>query len=283
MPMGKAKQKVVQPPLDVPTRVAQARAQLEAEGAIKLTTLGPPAVRGSVAAELGKLGFELTKTVARKPIAEQLRQALADGAFIAVKRASAHVVGATLAEAKSVALALVAKGAAHLVLRGQEEVLVPASAAVLSPKELAAFEALAKVVTKVASAKNGLSLLRSDLNEALAQAIPKSAPAATPVPNTRAEKMPEDATLSSLMSAVDATRDAQTGLSFVPSIVLRLRPSFSSDAAREALLKAAHSGLLELRPEGGINRLSPEELSLCPPGPQGTRLSWARRTESVAP
>jgi len=62
-----------------------------------------------------------------------------------------------------------------------------------------------------------------------------------------------------------------------------LRPSFTSDAAREALLTAAHSSLLELRPEGGINRLSPEELSLCPPGPQGTRLSWARRTESISP
>src|SRR6478752_1578154 len=279
--MGKAKEKGAEPPADMPARLARACAQLEGEGAIKLTALGPPVVRGLLAAELGKLGFELTKTAARKPIASQLKQSLADGAFIALKRVAAHVAGATPAEAKRVALALVADGAAHLVLRGKEEVLVPASVGVLSSKELAAFEALAKVVAKVARAKNGLSLLRSDLTEALAQALPASA--AAPVSNTRAERMPGSAALSSVLSAVDATRDAQTGLSFVPSIVARLRPAFSSDAAREALLVAAHSGLLELRPEGGINRLSPEELSLCPPGPQGTRLSWARRTESISP
>jgi len=279
--MGKAKQKVAQPLVDVPTRVAQARVRVAAEGAIKLTALGPPAVRGLVAAELGKLGFELTKAAVRKPIAEQLKQALTDGAFIALKRVAAHVAGATATEAKVEALALVASGSAHLVLRGQEEVLVPASAGVLSRKELSALEALAKTVVKVASAKNGLALLRSDLTEALAEALPPSALGS--VSNARAEKKPADAALSSLLSAVDATRDAQTGLSFVPSIVARLRPSFTSDAAREALLTAAHSGLLELRPEGGINRLSAEELSLCPPGPQGTRLSWARRTESIAP
>ncbi len=281
MTMGKAKQRVAQPLVDVPKRVAEARGRVAAEGAIKLTALGPPAVRGLVAAELGKLGFELTKAAVRKPIAEQLKQALTDGAFIALKRVAAHVAGATATEAKVVALALVANGSARLVLRGQEEVLVPASAGVLSREELSALEAVAKTVVKVASAKNGLALLRSDLIEALADALPPSGLGS--VSNARAQKKPADAALSSLLCAVDATRDTQTGLSFVPSIVARLRPSFTSDAAREALLTAAHSGLLELRPEGGINRLSAEELSLCPPGPQGTRLSWARRTESIAP
>ena len=283
--MGKAKQKFAPQLADVPARVTQARAQLEAEGAVKLTALGPPATRGLIAAELGKSGFELTASWVRKPIAQQLQQALADGAFIALKGVAAHVAGATATEAKDAALALVASGAGYLVLRGREEVLVPSSAGVLSRKELAAFEALAKVVAKAARAKNGLSLLRSDLTEAFAQALPPGAPVSgsiSSVSNARTEKEPRDAALSRLLAAVDATRDAHTGLSFVPSIVLRLRPSFTSDTAREALLTAAHSGLLELRPEGGINRLSAEELSLCPPGPQGTRLSWARRTESVA-
>src|SRR4051812_41366525 len=120
--MGKAKQKGAQPPLDVPARLAQARALLEAEGAIKLTALGPPATRGLLAAELGKLGFELTKAAVRRPIASQLKQSLADGSFIALKRVAAHVAGATPAEAKRVALMLVADGAALLVLRGKEEV-----------------------------------------------------------------------------------------------------------------------------------------------------------------
>ena len=280
--MGKAKQKFAPQLADVPARVTQARAQLEAEGAVKLTALGPPATRGLIAAELGKSGFELTASWVRKPIAQQLQQALADGAFIALKGVAAHVAGATATEAKDAALALVASGAGYLVLRGREEVLVPSSAGVLSRKELAAFEALSTVVAKAARAKNGVSLLRSDLIEALAQALPSSALVPGPASNAQIERKPGDAALSSLLSAVDATRDAQTGLSFVPSIVARLRPSFNSDVAREALLSAARSGLLELRPEGGINRLSVEELALCPPGPQGTRLSWARRTESVA-
>lgn len=268
-PMGKAKQPAAQGGHDIAERVARARAQVEAEGAVKLTALGPASVRSLVAAELATLGFEVTKSAVRKPVIEQLQRAFGDGAFVSLKGVAARVAGATAAEAKKAALELLASGAAHLVLRGKEEVLVPASASVLSRKELAAFEAVAKLVAKAAKAKNGLSLLRADLAEALERALPPS------------QSKPTDVILSNVLSAVDATRDAHTGLSFVPSIVERLRPSLTSDAARDALLRAANSGVLELRPEGGINRLSAEELTLCPPGPQGTRLSWARRTENV--
>lgn len=264
--------------LDVAQRVALARVQVDAEGAVKLTALGPAAVRGLVAAELAKLGFEVTKSAVRKPVAEQLKQAFADGAFIPLKRVAAHALGATPPEAKRAALGLVASGAAHLVLRGKEEVLVPASAGVLSRKELAELDAFAKNVAKAARAKNGLSLLRADLSEAVARALPPSSSA----PAGPAQGKPAEPVLSSVLAAVEATRDGQTGLSFVPSIVARLRLSLSADAARDALLKAASTGLLELRPEGGINRLSAEELAQCPPGPQGTRLSWARRTENSA-
>jgi hypothetical protein len=242
--MGKAKQQAPQPLLDVPARVARACAQLEAEGAIKLTTLGPPALRGLVAAELEKSGFELTKSVARKPIAAQLKQALADGAFIPLKRAAAHLAGATATEAKQAALALAKNGTAHLVLRGKEEVLVPTSARVLSRKELGSLEALTQIVAKASRAKNGLSLLRSDLTEAFAQALPGIAPLSSS--SSPATVKSSEAALLSLLAAVDATRDTHTGLSFVPSIVALLHPSFTS--AREVLLSAAHRGLLELRP-----------------------------------
>jgi hypothetical protein len=85
--------------------------------------------------------------------------------------------------------------------------------------------------------------------------------------------------MNSLLSAVDATRDPRTGLSFVPAIVARLKAELDSARVTAALLEAARNGLLELRPEGGIQRLSREELLVCPPGPQGTRLSWARRPD----
>ncbi len=276
--MGKAKQRSAQQAPDIAQLVSRALAVLASDGVVKLTALGPAWARVQVADEIAKQGFERTKSALRKPVLEQLRQALSDGAFIPLKRVAAHAPGATAVEAKSAALALVANGAAHLVLRGKEEVLVPASAAILSRKELLEFVAFAKTVAKAASAKNGLSLLRADVAEAVARAVPPGAPNSS----LRAEKKPGDPLLANVLSAVDATRDAQTGLSFVPSIVARLRPSLTSDAARDALLSAASSGLLELRPEGGINRLSAEELTLCPPGPQGTRLSWARRTENNA-
>jgi len=262
---------------DISKLVSSALTALESDGVIKLSALGPASVREQVAFELTKQGYELTKSAVRKPVLEQLKRALADGAFIALKRVAAHTPGATTPEAKRAVLALVASGAAHLVLRGKEEVIVPINANVLSRKELLELNAFAKNVAKAAGAKNGLSLLQADVAEAFASSVP-GAPTSF---SAGAEKKLGPA-LSNLLAAVDATRDAQTGLSFVPSIVARLRPSLSPGGALDALLSAATSGLLELRPEGGINRLSAEELNLCPPGPQGTRLSWARRTESIS-
>ncbi len=64
------------------------------------------------------------------------------------------------------------------------------------------------------------------------------------------------------------------GLVFIPTLVKALGGS----GAKAAILKAADDGLLELRPESGMNRLSPQERAMCIPGPQGTVLSWARIT-----
>jgi len=283
--MATQKKKIAPSAADATQLADDARALLEREGVVKISALGPQPVRDLVLAELSKSGFESTKSVVRKPIAAQLAAALADGAFIPLKGIAAHARGATAAAAKQVALALVSDGAAALVLRGREEVLVPISAGIVSRSELLGLEALAKTVAKLARSTNGASLLHADLSEALAKALPVTLAAfgsRSPAKVASATKERPNATFQQLLSAVDATRDTNTGLSFVPAIVARLRPDLSPDAARAALENAANSGLLELRPEGGINRLSAEELSLCPPGPQGTRLSWARRTESVA-
>jgi hypothetical protein len=83
--------------------------------------------------------------------------------------------------------------------------------------------------------------------------------------------------LAELLLALDAVRDARSGMSFVPAIVRRLSGAMPLPRALELLMQAARRELIELRPEGGLGRLSDEELALCPPGPAGTRLSWARR------
>jgi hypothetical protein len=70
-------------------------------------------------------------------------------------------------------------------------------------------------------------------------------------------------------------------MSFVPAIVHQLSAAMPVSEALALLMRAARSELIELRPEGGLGRLSEEELALCPPGPAGTRLSWARRNAGV--
>jgi hypothetical protein len=265
--------------------LSRARLALEDQGVVKLAALGSPAVRATLVARLVQEGYEATKSAVRRPLEQQLSRSLADGAFISLKSAASHVAGAPSTEAKAVALRLVAEGKAKLVLRGTAEVIVPVNTPTLSRQELASLGALFKQVAKALSSKTGAALLKADLVEGLGPLLDASARAEgtqAPARDAMAEgtQKPElGAPFSTLLSAVDATRDPGTGLSFVPAIIEKLNSHLDAERAKAALLEAARSGLLELRPEGGIGRLSPEELLVCPSGPQGTRLSWARRPE----
>ena len=268
------------------TAVERARAALERDGSVKLSAVGSKTSRAAIVSELVRQGFEVTKVAVRKPLSLQLSAALADGAFIPLKSVAQHVSGSSAAEAKQAALGLVANGVAKLVLRGVQEVLVPATTAVLSPDELARFGELAKTVAKLAKSKTGASLLCADLDEAIARVLPARGDRRVTQhlvsPEKRSANDQRRVLFERLLAVVDTTRDAMTGLSFVPAIVAQLRAELSPEVAGAVLVDAASDGLLELRPEGGINRLSEAELAVCPPGPQGTRLSWARRTEVVA-
>jgi hypothetical protein len=287
--MASSRSKAKRPAPDPTLLEEQARAALEREGAVKVSTLGPPAIRSQVVEQLVKQGFEASASWVRKPIEAQLSQVLADGAFLSLTAVGSHVVGASAAEAKRAGLALVASGKAQLVLRGAQEVIVPSSSPVLSREEARRFADVAKLVAKVAGSKKGVSLLRSDLSEALERAAPGllgglagRSGRAQSVAASAQKQGDSAADLNRLLSVVDETRDSRTGLSFVPAIVAKLQAQLGFDVTKKTLLAAAMDGVLELRPEGGIHRLSAEELAVCPEGPQGTRLSWARRTETVA-
>lgn len=66
-----------------------------------------------------------------------------------------------------------------------------------------------------------------------------------------------------------------TSLAFVPDIIRHFSPQ-NQRAARDSLLVAHGIGNLELRPEGGLNRVSAADLALCPKGALGVPLTWAR-------
>lgn len=91
----------------------------------------------------------------------------------------------------------------------------------------------------------------------------------------RYESLTEALVLDSLRKTTGAG-----GLAFVPNAVARVLertglPSAGS-SVKEMIYDLAVDGKIELRPESGLNRLTPRELERCPDGPQGTKLSWAR-------
>jgi hypothetical protein len=76
--------------------------------------------------------------------------------------------------------------------------------------------------------------------------------------------------------------EGSLGLAFVPRVIGNLAPELSAESVREALLEAARAGRIELRPEGGLARLSAAELEVCPKGAMGAALAWARSLEQTA-
>lgn len=69
----------------------------------------------------------------------------------------------------------------------------------------------------------------------------------------------------------------ELGLAFVPDVMRK----WGKPDAQKVLLAAAKQGLVELRPESGLGRLTDKELSLCPRmdpkvDRDRTPLSWAR-------
>lgn len=133
------------------------------------------------------------------------------------------------------------------------------------------------VTAPAVAARRAPAPTRAALATRTAPAVPVTTPRAAPAAPAKAADP-----LAELLIALDAVRDTRNGMSFVPAVVQRLSAAMPVAEALELLLRAARRELIELRPEGGLGRLSEEELSLCPPGPAGTRLSWARRSAGAA-
>lgn len=264
--------------------VAAARRTIEERGAVKHTAIKPPAARSEVVARLGQLGFEVTRTVVRRPLAEQLRDLLASGVQVPLTALKSTIAGATSAEAKAAALTLVRQQAATIVWRGRAQVFASPDVDALQREELQAIKKALDRASKAIAAGLGrravpLSVLRQDVSRDLQEALEVCAAAPAPRPLDRAAGAPP---LGRLLAALESSRDPRLGLAFVPRVLQALGLDSDPEGAHRLLLDAEARGLIELRPEGGLGRLSEQELSLCPPGPQGTRLSWARRRSGGA-
>lgn len=269
--MGKSKRAAPAAEPLADSAVDAVEAAVRRDGAIARSALGVPKAQAPAAvAALEARGLEATKRHVRVPVREQLAARLADAGLVALRGIEHAVAGATKKEATVAADALVAEGRAVRVVRSKEIVLAQRDAAALGDAEL---DALDRAIASLGAAlklarKTGASLLAADVAKALAPCTP--APAAAPPARAPAEV--------DLASLVERHRES-TGLTFVPKIVRALGGASAREAVHDALLRGAREGRYELRPESGMGRLSEEDLGLCIPGPQGSRLSWVRRIE----
>jgi hypothetical protein len=291
--MASAKKRSAAPALDearVEAELAALRRRLLDEGGVKLSALKPKALAERLVPALVAEGFEASSSWLRQPLGAQLERALAHGAALARKSLAAQVRGATAAELQRALTAAERAGTLQRVLRGKAELWVGSSAPVVSGAHLlqlrAAVSALEKELARAAR-KKGVALLASDVQQALnevAQLAPRAPASAVRESATVQQRMdPAEQALRSVVAAVGAARDEHTGLAFVPDIVRRLMPAMSAAVAQDMLLLAASKELVELRPEGGLGRLPPADLELCPRGPAQTRLSYARLLAGARP
>jgi hypothetical protein len=235
--------------------------------ATDLTRAGVPrAQHGDAIARLRAAGFEAVKSGVRVPLRRQLEFLLHEREILPLAQLGKALRGVTQKEAKSEAESLAREGRARIAIRGKIEVLVAEKVKTLSREQLATL-ADAGARSARAMRKSQRTLLAADVRDQLAGVV------ASPAQPLGAEIL-----LSELARHVRPS----VGLSFVPDTVRALE-SRGVATVHAALLEVARTGRIELQPESGLNRLSAAELALCPPGPQGTRLSWARLIERPTP
>jgi hypothetical protein len=259
-----------------PELPAEVEARVRREGMVllgKLTArrLGPSA-RAELEAALEARGLERTPKSVRIPLAAQLAEAVAAGARVPLKDVSGRVKGGTKPEVASALASIVRDGGAKVVVRTKVDVLVGPAEPTLAPAELdeltAAHAALGDVLRAVAAKGWTRTLLRDDLRALLEPFARFVTAPSRSAADTSAHAIVAD--------ALRRLEDRKLKLVRIPDLVRALDGSLPLAAIHRALLDAAESGALELRPEAGSEFLSEEDASLCPVGPRDTVFSYAR-------
>lgn len=264
-----------------------ARATLEAKGLVTGSKLGPIALRPQVMQRLCSEGYEPTAAGLRVPLATQGRKLMALGDPVALTDLRKRLAGANSAEANALAEQLCGEGKAHFVLRGKKAYLSPPGEGVLDRGALKVLaqklKATAAWVEKASKNKVSMSVLMADLTTelgALTELVRASTARVQPeAPNRKpngAARMPLNV---ALRGAILALRDEDSRLASVPQVSRRLRERATANEVIDVLLSEFGEGRIELRPEGGIGRLSVEDKALCPKGANELALSWVRLLE----
>jgi hypothetical protein len=271
--------------------LTKVRGVLLERGAVTAAKLGGAKIRARVIEQLRSEGYEAAGKGVRVPLATQGSRLLSDGAHVSLAMVPKRLAGASKVEADKLVQELCKSGQAYLVLRGKQLSLVPRTEAVVERPALADLEAeLRGAATWLKNAlanKSNATVLEADLRAAIDEIVAGVRKSTSPKPaherrlggtvETGPDRALRGAGLAeALRGAVLAARDEESLLARVPDVSRRLRDRATAEEVQGELLAAHRRGEIELRPEGGIGRLSEEDSVLCPPGPGGVRLSWVR-------
>ncbi len=226
---------------------------------------------------LARRGLERTARSLRVPLRDQVAALLDGGAPIATAALRKQLAGVeSAAELKLVVRDLVRAGRAALVMRAGKEHIAARDGALLAREQVARIADLAKALARLAASAKARAgqpprtLLRADVLALLEQArggLEAGGAGAGPA---------DGDPVALVIAAARGQTDPTTGLAFVPDVARALGGRLAGDALRAALVSAARSGQVELRPESGVELLSPADGAMCPRGPDGSPLSWLR-------
>jgi len=265
--------------------LTKARGVLSERGALAGAKLGALGIRPRVVEQLLRDGYEAAGTGVRVPLSTQGERLLGAGAHVPLATLPKRLAGASKAEADKLVKELCRSGKAHLVLRGKQLSLISGAEAVIERSALADVEAelrgTVEWIKRALSNKSGATVLGSDLRQAIDEVALRVPKRESPKPLSAAlsNGKGEPSLSLALRGAVLAVRDEESLLASVPEMSRRLRERATAEQVRTELLAAYRRGELELRPEGGMGRLSAADAALCPVGAGGVPLSWVRLLE----
>jgi hypothetical protein len=293
----------------LPHRLEAIAAQVRRERASSARALGlGKLTRGEqveLLSALGRAGLEHTGKAIRVPLAEQVRDCLAQagGQGLLQAHLAREVKGArSAAELRHTLQALLEQGAIVKLVDEGGMRLTTSAARALTGAELDQLAALAKrlgVLARATRARdNGprptlarrvLEAPRALLNQLAGVREPAPAPEscsrAEPRASTLAPRAPAsepstevvagDALQQQLLAAF-LVAPAPAGLIRVPDVIRALEPFHPRAALLAAASALARRGEIELRPEASIGRLAREQRMRCPRALDGTPLSNAR-------